>query len=241
LVIYVKGIPNVFITHQLRVLSGSTTQISSAMHQQIFKKYDAVWVPDFEEENNLTGELGHLDKKPRNLKYMGPLSRFEKKSVEKAYDLMVLLSGPEPQRTLLEDRLTEELQAFSGNILMVRGVIEKEQTKEKMTLDSGTMLKINFMRSEELSQSVQASDFILCRSGYTTVMDLAKLGKKAFFIPTPGQYEQVHIAERLDELGVVPSCSQEEFRLDQLERISSYSGLEAFSSTVDFDSLFSIF
>jgi len=239
--IYVKGIPNVFITHQLRVLSGSTTQISSAMHQQIFKKYDAVWVPDFEEENNLTGELGHLDKKPRNLKYMGPLSRFEKKSVEKAYDLMVLLSGPEPQRTLLEGRLTEELQAFSGNILMVRGVIEKEQIKEVMTLDSGTMLKINFMRSEELSQSVQASDFILCRSGYTTVMDLAKLGKKAFFIPTPGQYEQVHIAERLDELGVVPSCSQEEFRLDQLERISSYSGLEAFSSTVDFDSLFSIF
>ena len=239
--IYVNGIPNVFITHQLRVLSGSTTQISSAMHQQIFKKYDAVWVPDFEEENNLTGELGHLDKKPQNLKYMGPLSRFEKKSVEKAYDLMVLLSGPEPQRTLLEDRLTEELQTFNGNILMVRGVIEKEQTKEEMALDSGTMLKINFMRSEELSQSVQASDFILCRSGYTTVMDLAKLGKKAFFIPTPGQYEQVHIAERLDELGVVPSCSQEEFRLDQLERISSYSGLEAFSSTVDFDSLFSIF
>jgi len=239
--IYVKGIPNVFITHQLRVLSGSTTQISSAMHQQIFKKYDAVWVPDFEEENNLTGELGHLDKKPRNLKYMGPLSRFEKKSVEKAYDLMVLLSGPEPQRTLLEGRLTEELQAFSGNILMVRGVIEKEQTKEKMTLDSGTMLKINFMRSEELSQSVQASDFILCRSGYTTVMDLAKLGKKAFFIPTPGQYEQVHIAERLDKLGVVPSCTQEEFSLNQLERISSYSGLEAFSSGVNFDELFSVF
>jgi uncharacterized protein (TIGR00661 family) len=211
------------------------------MHQQIFKKYDAVWVPDFEGENNLTGELGHLDKKPLNLKYMGPLSRFEKIEVEKKYDLMVLLSGPEPQRTLLEDRLTEELRAFSGHILMVRGVIEKEQTREEITLDSGTLLKVNFMRSEELSQSVQASDFILCRSGYTTVMDLAKLGKKAFFIPTPGQYEQVHIAERLDELGIVPSCSQEEFRLEQLHRISSYSGLEAFSSTVDFDSLFSVF
>ena len=97
--IYVKNIPNVFITHQLRVLSGSTTQISSAMHQQIFKKYDAVWVPDFEGESNLTGELGHLDKKPPNLKYMGPLSRFEKIEVAKTYDLMVLLSGPEPQRT----------------------------------------------------------------------------------------------------------------------------------------------
>jgi predicted glycosyltransferase len=172
---------------------------------------------------------------------MGPLSRFEKKSTKKAYDLMVLLSGPEPQRTLLENRLTEELQAFSGQILMVRGVIEKEQTQEEITLDSGTMLKVNFMRSEELSQSVQASDFILCRSGYTTVMDLAKLGKKAFFIPTPGQYEQIHIAKRLDQLKVVPSCTQEEFSLDQLERISSYSGLEAFSSAVDFDELFSVF
>jgi predicted glycosyltransferase len=72
-------------------------------------------------------------------------------------------------------------------------------------------------------------------------MDLAKLGKKAFFIPTPGQYEQVHIAKRLDQLEVVPSCTQEEFSLDQLERISSYSGLEAFSSAVDFDELFSVF
>jgi uncharacterized protein (TIGR00661 family) len=211
------------------------------MHQQIFKKYDAVWVPDFEGENNLTGELGHLDKKPQNLKYMGPLSRFEKKSIEKAYDLMVLLSGPEPQRTLLENRLTEELKTFNGKILLVRGVIEKEQSQEEITLNSGTLLKVNFMRSEELSQSVQASDFILCRSGYTTVMDLAKLGKKAFFIPTPGQYEQVHIAERLDKLGIVPSCTQEQFKLDQLERISNYSGLEAFSSIVDFDELFSVF
>ncbi|MEK9913167.1 MAG: glycosyltransferase, partial [Flavobacteriaceae bacterium] len=78
-------------------------------------------------------------------------------------------------------------------------------------------------------------------SGYTTVMDLAKLGKKAFFIPTPGQYEQVYIAERLDKLGIVPSCKQKEFSLDQLERISSYSGLDAFSSEVDFDELFSVF
>jgi uncharacterized protein (TIGR00661 family) len=239
--IYVKNIPNVFITHQLRVLSGSTTQISSAMHQQIFKKYDAVWVPDFEGESNLTGELGHLDKKPPNLKYMGPLSRFEKIEVDRTYDLMVLLSGPEPQRTLLENRLIKELRAFEGTVLMVCGLIEEKQTRQQIKLDSGSLLKVNFMRSEELSKSVQASEFILCRSGYTTVMDLAKLGKKAFFIPTPGQYEQVHIADRLDELGIVPSCLQEDFKLHQLNRISNYSGLESFSSEVDFDSLFSVF
>ena len=72
-------------------------------------------------------------------------------------------------------------------------------------------------------------------------MDLAKLGKKAFFIPTPGQYEQVHIAERLDALGVVPSCTQDAFRLEELDRVTNYSGLERFEGSVDFDSLFSVF
>jgi uncharacterized protein (TIGR00661 family) len=239
--IYVKGIPNVFITHQLRVLSGSTTQISSALHQQIFKKYDAVWVPDFEGEQNLTGELGHLDKKPKNLHYMGPLSRFEKLDFPAKYDLMVLLSGPEPQRTLLEEKLLAELKNFNGSVLLVRGVIESEQQKEQLTIENGSILKVNFMQSEELSVAVQSSELMLCRSGYTTVMDLAKLGKKAFFIPTPGQYEQVHIAERLDALGVVPSCTQDAFRLEELDRVTNYSGLERFEGSVDFDSLFSVF
>ena len=72
-------------------------------------------------------------------------------------------------------------------------------------------------------------------------MDLAKLGKKAFFIPTPGQYEQVHIAERLDAQKVVPSCSQDDFNLEQLDSVNDYSGLAQFSSEVDFDSVFSIF
>ena len=90
-------------------------------------------------------------------------------------------------------------------------------------------------------QAVRQSALILCRSGYTTVMDLAKLGKKAFFIPTPGQYEQVHIAERLDAQNVVPSCSQDDFNLEQLDRVNDYSGLAQFSSEVDFDSVFSIF
>ncbi|MDA0678279.1 MAG: glycosyltransferase [Bacteroidetes bacterium] len=239
--IYVKGIPNVFITHQLRVLSGSTTQISSALHQRIFKKYNAVWVPDFEGEQNLTGELGHLDKKPKNLHYMGPLSRFEKLDFPTKYDLMVLLSGPEPQRTLLEEKLLAELKNFKGSVLLVRGVIESEQQKQQLTIENGNILKVNFMQSEELSAAVQSSELILCRSGYTTVMDLAKLGKKAFFIPTPGQYEQVHIAERLDALGVVPSCTQDAFRLKELDRVTNYSGLERFEGSVDFDSLFSIF
>lgn len=240
--VFCKGITNVFITHQLRVLSGSTTAISSKMHQQIFKKYDAVWVPDFESmSENLTGKLGHLDKKPKNLMYLGPLSRFEKKKAPLTYDLLVLLSGPEPQRSMLEEKLRGELNAFEGQAIMVRGVIEEKQTIEEIPLKQGSLKVVNYMQSEELMSTVHQSALVLCRSGYTTVMDLAKLGKKAFFIPTPGQYEQVHIAERLDAQKIVPSCTQDEFKLEQLERVEDYAGLAVFSSEVDFDSVFSIF
>ncbi|MGA0828393.1 MAG: glycosyltransferase [Flavobacteriaceae bacterium] len=239
--VFYRGLPNVFITHQLRVLSGSTTYISSKLHQQVFKKYDAVWVPDFESANNLTGRLGHLDKKPKNLVYLGPLSRFEKKEESLVYDLMVLLSGPEPQRTMLEEKLLTALEQYRGTALMVQGKIEPQQQKRELPLSEGTLTVVNYMQSVELMQAVRQSALILCRSGYTTVMDLAKLGKKAFFIPTPGQYEQVHIAERLDAQKVVPSCSQDDFSLEQLERVDDYSGLAQFSSEVDFDSVFSIF
>lgn len=239
--VFYRSIPNVFITHQLRVLSGSTTYISSKLHQQVFKKYNAVWVPDFESENNLTGRLGHLDKKPKNLIYLGPLSRFEKKEEPLVYDLMVLLSGPEPQRTMLEEKLLNALEQYRGTALMVQGKIEPQQQKSELPLSEGTLTVVNYMQSEELMQAVRQSALILCRSGYTTVMDLAKLGKKAFFIPTPGQYEQVHIAERLDAQKVVPSCSQDDFNLEQLDRVNDYSGLAQFSSEVDFDSVFSIF
>jgi predicted glycosyltransferase len=239
--VYCKGITNVFITHQLRVLSGSTTAISSKMHQQVFKKYDAVWVPDFESSSNLTGKLGHLDIKPNNLVYLGPLSRFKKKKEPIAYDLLALLSGPEPQRSMLEEKLLSEFKSFKGQAVMVRGVIEEEQKIENLQLEHGSLKVVNYMQSEELMSTVRQSAMVLCRSGYTTVMDLAKLGKKAFFIPTPGQYEQLHIAERLDAQKIVPSCNQDEFTLEQLERVEDYSGLAVFSSEVDFDSVFSIF
>ena len=124
---------------------------------------------------------------------------------------------------------------------MVRGVIEEEQKIENLQLEHGSLKVVNYMQSEELMSTVRQSAMVLCRSGYTTVMDLAKLGKKAFFIPTPGQYEQLHIAERLDAQKIVPSCHQDEFTLEQLERVESYSGLAVFSSEVDFDSVFSIF
>jgi uncharacterized protein (TIGR00661 family) len=235
--VYSKKVPSVFISHQLNVLSGSTTWLSSKMHQHIIKKFDECWVPDVSKEPSLSGRLGHLENFSIPLKYLGVISRFNPISIEKKYDLMVLLSGPEPQRTMLEEHLLEELKTYKGQLLFVKGKIEAEQSIQQ---NSNTTV-INFMRSEALEIALNESEMVLSRSGYTTVLDLAKLGKKAFFIPTPGQFEQEYLAERLDEKGIVPYCSQEHFNINQLERIENYKGFDAITSETDFKVLFSLF
>ncbi|WP_281846210.1 glycosyltransferase [Olleya namhaensis] len=233
-----KRVPSVFITHQLNVMSGSTTALSTFFHDRYLNKFDACWIPDFENTPNLSGKLGH-DFKPKGLQlhYIGPLSRLEKEALKPKYDLMVLLSGPEPQRTLLEEQLLSDLINYKGKVVFVRGKIEAEQT----VMHETPFTIYNFMQTEELQNAINRSQLIISRSGYTTIMDLAKLGKQAFFIPTPGQFEQEYLANYLDKNGTIASCSQSAFTLDQLDRVTNYSGFKGFENTIDFTHLFSLF
>lgn len=235
--VYSKKVPSVFVTHQLNVLSGITTWFSTKIHQKIIKKFDECWVPDNADEPNLSGKLGHTNSFEIPTKYLGPLSRFNKTNLEIKNDLMVLLSGPEPQRTLLEDKLFIELKNYNGRIVFVKGVMEKEQT----IIEQNNMTVYNFMTSELLEMTMNQSRLIISRSGYTTVMDLAKLKKHAFFIPTPGQFEQEYLAKRLTENGFVPSCNQDDFSIDLLENIAKFKGLKIFDYAIDFKDLFSLF
>ncbi len=239
--VYSKKVPCVFITHQLNVLSGNTTWWSSTLHQKIIKKYTACWVPDVAGKPNLSGKLGHLKKSKLQIHYLGPLSRFQKKEEPRVYDLMVLLSGPEPQRTLLETKLLQELEDFVGTVLLVQGKISERQTLDEVALKNAEITVVNFMQSAALEKAINQSEKVLCRSGYTTLMDLAKLNKDAFFIPTPGQYEQEYLAKRMDKKGIAPYCDQTDFKLAQLDRIPRYSGLKDFSKGIDYAELFEAF
>ena len=232
-----KKIPSVFITHQLNVLTGNTTWISSKMHQQIIKKFSQCWVPDMETKPNLTGKLGHLENPDKNIKYIGPLSRLHKRNVEKKFDLMVILSGPEPQRGMLEEKLKQEMSFYDGNVIFIKGKIENEQKTEEI----GNVKYYNFMTTDELETAFNESEMVLCRSGYTTIMDLAQLGKKAFFIPTPGQYEQEYLAKKLQKEGLVPFSKQNDFKIEKLSQIESYKGLKNFGSDITWNKLFCLF
>ena len=235
--VYTKKIPSVLITHQLNVLSGKTTWISSKLHQYFIKKFTECWIPDKKENQNLTGKLGHLKNSSLNLKYLGPLSRLEKKDLPIKYDLMVILSGPEPQRTFLEQKLSKEILSFKGKTLFIKGIIEFEQ---KIDQDDNVTY-FNFMTSAEIETAFNESEIVLCRSGYTTVMDLAKLQKKAFFIPTPGQFEQEYLARRLKRNGFLPYAKQDDFVIKNLSEVSLYGGLPHLTKEIDWKQLFVLF
>ena len=235
--VHSKKIPCVFMTHQLNVLSGKTTWLSTKLHQKFIKKFNECWVPDCKGEPNLTGKLGHVKSFDIPIKYLGPISRFTKRETEKKHQIMVLISGPEPQRTLLEEKLLSIFSNSTQPILFVKGLIQRKQTVE--TLNQLTVY--NFMTSEQLEKAINESEIIVSRSGYTTIMDLAILEKKAFFIPTPGQTEQEYLAKILEKQNLVPYCTQDDINLSKLEFVENYTGLVNLGSAIDYKELFHLF
>ncbi|WP_317043596.1 glycosyltransferase [Lutibacter flavus] len=241
--VYNSKIPSVYVTHQLNVLSGNTTGITSRTHQKIIKNFNECWVPDFEDDQNFSGNLSHLEKHNFNLKYIGILSRLKSVKCKIENNLLVLLSGPEPQRTLLEEKVLEALKNYSGKVLFVRGTLNnnsKLEASNPPTGQSGNIKIINFLLTTDLEKAIIKSEIVIARSGYSTIMDLAVLGKKAFFIPTPGQFEQEYLAELMQNKLIAPFSNQKEFNLERLTSLINYKGFEKSESKIDLK-LFQLF
>ena len=200
--LYHKTVPCAYITHQLMIKLpspwGFLEPFVAFVHRCIINKFTECWVPDYEEaERSLAGNLSHPAKLPRNVKYIGAISRFASTRVNKHLTpniALAILSGAEPQRTIFENELLASLQNDPHeNIILVQGKIEAEQKITKM----GKVTVYNFMSTEELQENILLADEIICRSGYSSIMDLYTLGKlkNATLIPTPGQTEQEYLAE----------------------------------------------
>lgn len=234
--VYSAKIPSVYITHQLNVLSGFTTFFTSKIHQRIIRNFNECWVPDVEGDQNFSGKLGHLKKTNLNIKYIGILSRFQPKKLNLKQDILVLLSGPEPQRTLLENKLLSELKNYNGNVLFIRGVLNETN----LISTSNNMKVVNYLLSNELETAINESNVVVARSGYSTIMDLAVLEKKAFFIPTPGQNEQEYLAELCELHKIAPYSKQENFTLKNLEELKKFNGFKQVKTQLYFR-LFNLF
>lgn len=220
-----RFVPSVFITHQSNILMpkrfGFLGALVRKLSEYLINRFHLCWIPDFPEGNSLAGELVSFGKMRlrTEVRYIGWLSRFVKRRKESVvkYDVLAVMSGPEPQRSELERKLLPQLRSSGLRFRLVRGLPSAGSTNDGAV--------VNFLASEEMQDHMESSALILARSGYSTVMDLMALGKNAVFIPTPGQTEQEYLAELLKRSGIVYSMSQAGFDLAlALAESKNYAG-----------------
>ncbi len=215
---------SVILSHQLhlRVPSRPLEWAANRVLRLALDRFDAVWVPDAADAPNLSGALSHPPLPDRAVRYIGPLSRLRPQQREQEYDVAVVLSGPEPQRSILETLLLEQAMLLPQKFIFVQG---KTQAKAHHFVSENVEV-VSYLTSGELNQVLAAADVVVCRAGYSSVMDLAAIGKKAILIPTPGQTEQEYLADYLGQKDLFLAQSQEKIDLE--------SGLKALRGTIGF-------
>jgi UDP:flavonoid glycosyltransferase YjiC (YdhE family) len=217
-----KTCTSIFITHQLQIQSGMGAPSWSGRwadrkllkwNYAFIEKFSACWIPDVEGEWSIGGLLSHPSKLPSiPVKYIGTLSRFYISGENRGKNsLLILLSGPEPQRTEFENILFSQLPNLTLNAVVVRGL-------------PGSDLSVPFIRdgiriwnhlpSNALNELLNNSEYIVARSGYSTIMDLLTVKKNAILVPTPGQTEQEYLGHYVHEKKWMFSVAQKNFNLE---------------------------
>lgn len=224
---YSTKVKSIFISHQLNIQmpplwKWMEKQVNQKNHEYI-NKFSECWIPA--PENSFVSLLAQ-NKSGLNTRHIGYLSRFKKKSLERKFDLCAICSGPEPQRSHLDSILSREFKKSNLQTLLVCG---KPEVMSKYYNKGQRFTIANCLTTEDLNEAIEQSETVIARPGYSTVMDLARLGKKAIFIPTPGQTEQNYLAEELMKQGIAFSMNQEEFNLESaLKESEKYSGFANF-------------
>lgn len=254
--LYHPAIPSVLITHQLNIKTGWGNFFDRPVQvflYQLLNKFQEVWVPDWETEISFGGALSHPSKKPKvPVYYIGPLNRFstlattkdsdlpDETEKEKNLELLILLSGPEPQRSLLETILKKQLAGINKRVCLLRGLPKSGITdaagmnKTESELFNNQQLPLFYgdarisildhLPANQLQELIQKADIVLCRSGYTSLMELLPLQKKLILIPTPGQPEQHYLANYCKEKGVAITVKQQDLDLSKvLEEAAAFS------------------
>jgi uncharacterized protein (TIGR00661 family) len=229
-----RKVKSIFITHQLFIRAPQGWQgfnkLLRLVNRFFISKFDECWIPDFAGENNLSGELSHLKPVPKNCIFIGPLSRLQHlpkgKTVKEG--ILIVLSGPEPQREILESILVRQLEQMDTKALLIQGIAEIKQK----TIRKGNLTILNYANSGQLSEFLLTYPILICRPGYTTIMDLAIIGGKALFIPTPGQTEQEYLADYFMKKGIAQRVVQNDINL--VENIPSAYHYKGFDPIISY-------
>ena len=221
--LFSKKIPCVFITHQLQIIAPFNWMINliQKINYSFINQYNLLLVPDVEDHLNAAGKLSHPTKMPKTkTHFLGLLNRFsnntivEVRSNNLTFDLCILLSGPEPQRTILEEKIVKQIQSLNHlKIVFIRGL---PTSKNNLNINKSNVTIYNHLLQNKLFDVLQNSNIIVSRSGYTTLMEVLPLQKKLILIATPGQTEQEYLATYLEEKKLALKAKQENLNLNRM-------------------------
>jgi len=213
-----RRVPSVFVTHQANIRTPRfwrwTSAFIGAANRFCRSRYDECWIPDFPQEPYLSGELAHPLPKHRKVREIGILSRFSGCDVpedhERDIDFLVILSGPEPQRTILEKMVVGQAKGLDASVVILRAMPNSSDYIYNLP---SNVTALNHVDDSLFVKLVMNSKTIICRGGYSSLMDLVALNKNAYLVPTPGQTEQEYLFGHLSEKGLFAGCRQSEFKL----------------------------
>ncbi|RYZ55040.1 MAG: glycosyl transferase family 28 [Sphingobacteriales bacterium] len=208
-------IQSVIMTHQLQIRSGwggLTDTVLRKLHYRLLRRFQSCWVVDLPQAPGLAGTLSHPEDRPGNEVYIGTLSRFGvSQKVAVGSEIVILLSGPEPQRTMLSDLLWEQVKHYHGNVIFIEGRYDAPDRESSLP----NLRHMKIVSGRELEPILQQAALVISRSGYSTVMDLVAMRKRAILLPTPGQTEQEYLGRYLMDRKIFYSASQNEFILSK--------------------------
>src|SRR5690554_86773 len=202
---YSKKVKSIYVTHQLRIAFPKGFQIFEMIgvywHLSYMKRYTEVWIPDFQKAPGMAGRLSHVSKMPERYRYVGVLTRFQEEiqELKKEVRFLGIVSGVEPMRTQFEKKLRNVFSKLPGNHVLILGKPKQKNTNQ----ESLAYQVYPHLSTPDFKEMVQKSEYVITRSGYSTVMDMSVLGAKCVFVPTPGQTEQEYLGESLEHLGHV--------------------------------------
>ena len=209
--VYDKPENSYLINHQLRFKTPvGAERVFERWLASRMRKYRYVFVPDYE-DRSLTGTLSHeLRYIPQEkVKYIGILSRLRKREVPADIDYFVSLSGPEPQRTVLEKHIIAQVGQLQGRVVIAAG-----QPGARAQRRDADVEYYGYLDADRQEDIMNRAKFVITRSGYTTVMELAELDKaQVLLVPTPGQTEQEYLADHYEHQKCFHHVSQHRLRL----------------------------
>ncbi len=224
-------IPSLFIAHQIRFIAPTFLKpfefVGALFNRHYHKAYQKVIIPDLRDGSKglLSGRLSQIKKGDQHYVFAGILSSLHgEKVAAETIDVLVSISGPEPQRSIFEDIILKQIEGVPGKKVVPLGLPDQEFRKK--TADN---LEIySHLDREHLGELFLRSRLIVTRSGYSTLMELAELGKKALLVPTPGQTEQLFLARRFAQKGWFYMVEQDKMQLPHdIEMAQRFPGFTA--------------